>query len=86
LTISDLGDSPYLDPIPFSASEPSFFAASGKPDGPHGVTIGITHTPDTTTISANFHDNVVDAARMQQALDALAADPLRLLGETKVAR
>jgi hypothetical protein len=86
LTISDLGDSPYLDPIPFSSSESSFFAASGKPDGPHGVTIGITHTPDTTTVSANFHDNVVDAARMQQALDVLAADPLRLVGESKVMR
>lgn len=86
LTISDLGDSPYIDPVRFSPSEPSFFAASGKPDGPHGVTIGITHTPDTTTVSANFHDNVADAGRMQHALNVLAADPLSLLGERTVAR
>ncbi|WP_422745652.1 hypothetical protein ACN27E_25050 [Mycobacterium sp. WMMD1722] len=86
VTVTDLGDSPYLEHIPFFLGEPSIYAAGGNPDGPLGVTIALTHTRDSTIATASFHDNAVDAAQMRQALDVLAAGPARLVCEPRLAR
>lgn len=86
VALSDLGDSPMLDRLPFAAGEEKIFAACGTPGGPHGITVGFIHTSTSAIITASFHDNVVDAEQMQRALDMVAADPVRLLGEATVAR
>lgn len=79
VTVSSVDASAYLNGLPFFEGGPAIYTACGLPEGPHGVTFGIGRTHLTTAITACFHDNVIDPALLQQALDRYAADPARLV-------
>jgi hypothetical protein len=85
VTVSAVSASGYVNRLPFFDDQPAIYAACGLPAGPHGVTFGVGHTHRTTALTANFHDNVMDATRMQSVLDMVAADPLRLLDVPRLA-
>ena len=60
--------------IPFEAGGNQVYASSSEPDGPHGVTVVALHTREASLLSVSFHDNVVDAGRVDAALAALTHD------------
>ncbi len=65
--------------IPFSPGGEHLYASSSEPDGPHGLTIVALHTREASLVSASFHDNVIDPARVVAALKAFAQDFGRLV-------
>ncbi|MCR5977392.1 hypothetical protein GDN83_06500 [Gordonia jinghuaiqii] len=65
--------------IPFSDAGNPVYASSNEPDGPNGVTIVALHTKDASLLSVSFHDNVIDAGRVDAALKALTHDFRRLV-------
>jgi hypothetical protein len=86
LTLTDLGSSPLIDQLPFLDGQPVSYGASGVPAGPHGVTIAFAHTSRATSISVSFHDNVIDAAKVEHALSVVTFDPPRVIDGRSVAR
>ncbi|MFE0751287.1 hypothetical protein [Gordonia sp. NPDC058843] len=60
--------------IPFAPGDRPLYASSSEPDGPHGVTVVALHTREASLLSVSFHDNVVDAGRVEAALTALTLD------------
>jgi hypothetical protein len=79
LTFSTMGRLPGVDQLPFAPDGPEIYSASVEPAGPHGVTVLIVEAPQTTQITANFNDNIVDADALKAALDLVKVDPLNLL-------
>ena len=81
LTFSQVVRNPYTESLPFLDARWVAYTASVEPEGPHGITILFVDVHGATTISATFHDNVVDAATVDRALKLIAAGPLSLLSE-----
>jgi hypothetical protein len=81
VTFSGLA-SPEYDDLPFLADSQMVVAGSVEPDGPCGLTFLMTQMSSVTWINASFHDNVIDAAKVERALRLVAADPVGLLCET----
>lgn len=80
VTVTDLGDMPYFGDNPVLAElESCVSGASGVPGSPNGITAAVVHTPQTTTVSLAFHENVVDPHMVRRALALLATSPLALL-------
>lgn len=80
VTVTDLGDMPYFGDNPVLAElESCVSGASGVPGSPNGITAAVVHTPQTTTVSLAFHENVVDPQLVRRALALLATSPLALL-------
>jgi hypothetical protein len=79
-TFSSLA-TPECDRLPRLPGHPLLAAASVEPAGPLGLTFLIVETADSTWINAAFHDNVIDAGRVEGAMKSLVADPAGLLCE-----
>jgi hypothetical protein len=80
VTFSGLA-SPEYDDLPFLSSSQVVVAGSVEPDGPGGLTFLMTQMSSVTWINASFHDNVIDAAKVEQALRLVASLPIGLLYE-----
>jgi hypothetical protein len=72
VTFSAMGRPPQIDALPFLADRPAIYAGGVEPDGPCGLTFLVSETSRTTVVSASFHDNVLPADAVRQALSALA--------------
>ncbi|MFC8315034.1 hypothetical protein ACFUEJ_15595 [Gordonia sp. NPDC057258] len=70
--------------IPFEPDGRQVYASSSEPDGPHGVTVVALHTREASLLSVSFHDNVVDARRVDAALAALTHDFGSLVAGSRV--
>jgi hypothetical protein len=81
LTFSDLGKQAIIDSLPFLADRPVVYSGSVTPEGPLGITILTGETSRVLGTAVTFHDNVVDAARMAEALRLIEADPIALLSD-----
>lgn len=80
-TFTSIGVAPRVDLLSYRGDAPSFMAGSVEPEGPHGVTFLVTETSDTCTVSVSFHDNVVDAAVVEEALRRARTEPLEVLAK-----
>lgn len=78
-TFTSIGVAPRADALSYRGDAPSFMAGSVEPEGPHGVTFLVTETTDTCTVSVSFHDNVIDAAVVEDALRLARTEPLEVL-------
>jgi len=72
VTFSAMGRPPQIDALPFLAGRPAIYAGGVEPDGPCGLTFLVSETSRTTVVSASFHDNVLPADAVRQALSTLA--------------
>lgn len=81
VTFSGLA-SPEYDGLPFLPGSQMVAAGSVEPDGPGGLTFLMTQMSSVTWINASFHDNVIDAGKVERALRLVATDPVGLLCET----
>ena len=81
LTLSFLGAPPLVECLPYLPYCPPVYAASVEPDGPYGLTFVHGENAGAMLINAAFHDNVIDSAPIDQAIELIAADPVRLLSE-----
>lgn len=79
MTFTDLGRSPDIGCLPFRADQPPVYAGSVSPEGPLGITFLFAETPQMVSLNAAFHDNVVDAQLLGEALELAASDPVRLM-------
>jgi hypothetical protein len=79
VTFSSLGLSPEIDSLPFVPDAPVVFAGSVPADGPSGLTFLFIETSKVMTVTAIFHDNVIDADLLDQAMRTAMSDPLGLL-------
>ncbi|MCV7152498.1 hypothetical protein [Mycolicibacterium pyrenivorans] len=68
VTFSSVGQPPQIDALPFLPGEPPIYAGGVEPDGPHGLTFLVSETSRASVVSASFHDNVVSADAVQEAL------------------
>lgn len=80
VTFSGLA-SPEYDDLRFLSEVQLVVAGSVEPDGPLGLTFLMTQMSSVTWINASFHDNVIDAAKVDRALRLVATDPVGLLCE-----
>jgi hypothetical protein len=80
-TFTSIGVAPRVDALSYRDDAPSFMAGSVEPEGPHGVTFLVTETSDTCTVSVSFHDNVLDAAVVEDALRRARTEPLEVLAK-----
>jgi hypothetical protein len=85
VTVTDLGNLPQLDRLPYT-DELVDYVGTGIPDGPHGVTLAFAHTAYSTTVTAAFHDNVIDPARMERALQIVTSAPAERISERSAGR
>jgi hypothetical protein len=81
LTFSQVVRNPYTESLPFLDTDWAAYTASIEPAGPHGITVLFIDIHGATTISATFHDNVIDPEIVDRALKLVSAEPLRLLPE-----
>ncbi|CAN5747745.1 hypothetical protein BH09ACT8_BH09ACT8_37580 [soil metagenome] len=79
VTFSSLGLSPEIDSLPFLPDAPTVYAGSVPADGPSGLTFLFIETSKVMTVTAIFHDNVIDPDLLDQALRPAMSDPLGLL-------
>jgi hypothetical protein len=52
------------------------------PEGPAGITFLFGEIPQMISLNAAFHDNVVDARLLKDALEMAARDPIALMTHT----
>ncbi len=78
LTFSSLGLSPEIDQLPFQTDTPTIYAGSVPSEGPTGMTFLVAETSTVLSINAIFHDNVIDADLVAEALQMVVDDPLDL--------
>jgi len=81
LTFSFLGAPQLVGGLPYVPGRPPTYAASVEPDGPYGMTFIHGECAGWMILNAIFHDNVIDAALVQQAMDLIGSDPLSLLSD-----
>jgi hypothetical protein len=82
VTFSYLGAPPLIDCLPFLPGQKPTYAASVEPAGPNGVTFLLGHVHGGIIVNAIFHDNVVDAAKVEAAVQMANSDPIGLLSGT----
>jgi hypothetical protein len=82
VTFTTMGRSPEIDSLPFLSEPATVYGGSVPPEGPLGVTILTGETSKVFTVDATFHDNVVDAKMLDEALNLIMSDPIGLLSET----
>jgi hypothetical protein len=81
LTFSFLGAPQLVAGLPYVPGRPPTYAASVEPDGPYGMTFIHGECAGWMILNAIFHDNVIDVALVQQAMDLIGSDPLSLLSD-----
>jgi len=81
VTFSYLGSPPQVEWLPYISGHRPIYAASVEPGGPHGLTFIQGHCRGHMILNACFHDNVVDRATVQTAMDLVGDDPIGLLSE-----
>lgn len=81
LTFSYFGQAALIENLPYRSGHQPVYAGSVAPDGPWGVTFLHAEYHGATAIATTFHDNVIDPALMEKAMDLVASEPVALLGE-----
>jgi hypothetical protein len=81
LTFTNMGFSPEIDSLPFSSGQPRVYAGSVPPAGPLGLTFLTGELSHLMTLNATFHDNVIDAAVVMEAMELIRSDPIALLSD-----
>jgi hypothetical protein len=84
VTFSGMGRPPEIAGLPFLPGRPAVYTGGVEPDGPTGLTLLISETPATVAITASFHDNVIDATVVTDALRLATSDPIGVLSEAIV--
>jgi hypothetical protein len=79
VTFSYLGAPPLVDCLPYLAGQRPTYAASVEPGGPNGLTFLLGHVNGGIILNAIFHDNIVDAAQVEAAVQMVNSDPVGLL-------
>ena len=82
LTFSYLGAPPLVDCLPYLPGQSPTYAASVEPGGPNGLTFLLGHVNGGIIINAIFHDNVVDFAQVEAAVQMVRCDPIGLLSSS----
>jgi hypothetical protein len=82
VTFSYFGRPPLIERLPYLPDDQPVYGGSVEPDGPWGLTFLHAENAGVTPIAAIFHDNAIDPAVMEKAMDLVASDPVGLLGET----
>ena len=75
---------PDSDNLPFLGDGPLLYAGSVEPGGPLRLTFLIVEISRTTSITASFHDNVINPEIVEAALRLVETAPFDLLTETDV--
>jgi hypothetical protein len=84
VTFSYLGSPPQVDWLPYTSDDRAVYAASVEPGGPFGLTFIQGHCRGHMILNACFHDNVVDHAAVEAAINLVSTDPIGLLSEQMV--
>lgn len=84
VTFSGMGRPPEIAGLPFLAGRSAVYTGGVEPDGPAGLTLLISETPATVSITASFHDNVIDATVVTDALQLATSDPRGVLSKATV--
>ena len=71
LTLRLLGAPPLVECLPYLPDRPPVYAASIEPDGPYGLTFVHGENAGAMLINAAFHDNVIDSAPIDQAIELI---------------
>nr|WP_313775629.1 hypothetical protein [Mycobacterium sp.] len=79
IAFSSLGMLPIVEGLPILPGQQREFTGSVSLDGPQGISVLTAQTSQSMHITATFHDNVIDPALMDAALDIIASDPVGLL-------
>jgi hypothetical protein len=82
VTFSYLGAPPLVDCLPYLPGQSPTYAASVEPGGPNGLTFLLGHVNGGIILNAIFHDNIVDAAQVEAAVQMVNSDPVGLLSGT----
>lgn len=82
ITFSQVMRSPEAEKLPFLDVDRLVYTGSVEPAGPHGVTVLFVDILGATTVSAAFHDNVVDPTAIDRALKLVALNPVGLLSDS----
>jgi hypothetical protein len=86
VTFTDVGHQPVIDALPFLPDAPIVWSASVQPEGPMGLTIMTGETQRLMGVVTTFHDNVVNADLVNQAMQMMKTDPIRLLSADEARR
>jgi hypothetical protein len=81
VAFTNMGRSPEIECLPFLPDLTPVYTGSVPPEGPLGITFLFGENPQILSMNATFHDNVVDAAMVEDLLKVATSDPLRLLIE-----
>jgi hypothetical protein len=79
VTFTSVGAPPRMNSLSFRPGEPAVVSGSVEPEGPHGLTFLVSETPDTCAVTASFHENVIDAELVTEALRLAQTEPLEIL-------
>lgn len=82
LMYSDLGRIVAFDDAPWRSDDDPSFSGLLDPATPESITLFSSVVHGVRTVSASFHDNVVDRNKVADAMRRIREEPLRLLNET----
>ncbi len=81
VTFTSVGTPPRINALAFRPGAPAIASGSVEPEGPHGLTFLISETADTCVVTASFHQNVIDAEVVTEALRLAQTEPTEILAK-----